>query len=116
MKSLFTAFISLIIAGSAFAVPSEKIEYTKVELCDSGYCDLTQCQMTLIDGKGVRKTKTYNEMDKHQPRICELLYVDDTITVKYLGRSKLCIQDLENSSFDLNYIELEDCEYYRYGR
>ena len=70
----------------------------------------------MIDSRGIKRIKAYAEFDKHQPRICEVIRADETVAVKYLERSKLCIQDDESSNYVLNYVELEDCEFYRYGR
>ena len=108
----------MILAASSVSLASQgsKIKYEKVEICDSGYCDMTECQMSMIDTRNIKRVKSYAESAKHQPRICELLKAGEQITMKYLEGSKLCIQDDANSDFELNYVEIEDCEFYRYGR
>lgn len=106
------------LAASSVSLASQgsKIKYEKVEICDSGYCDMTECQITMTDTRNIKRVKTYAELAKHQPRICELLKAGEQITMKYKGKSVLCIQDAANSDFELNYVEIEDCEFYRYGR
>ena len=116
MKSILMSIITLVIANSAAANQGNKITYSKIEICDSGYCDATECQISMIDSRGIKRIKSYAEFDKHQPRICEVIRAEETIVVKYLERSKLCIQDDASSDFTLNYVELEYCEFYRYGR
>lgn len=116
MKSLLISLITLVIANSATANQGSKITYSKIEICDSGYCDATECHVSMTDTRGIKRIKSYTDFDRHQPRICEVIRAEETVVVKYLERSKLCIQDDESSNYVLNYVELEDCEFYRYGR
>ena len=116
MKSLMITVFSLLLTNAVYANQGNILTFSKVETCDSGICGAVECQVSMTDTRGIERVKTYLESAKHQPRICELLRADEIITVKYLEGSKLCIQDDDNSDFILNYMELEDCEFYRYGR